>query len=118
VALDNTAVCAHGKPYGGIEQCGECRKARAVSVRTASPKADLRELELLEDECREAAKYLRRHGRDWVEGTDRERNVGLKAFETALKYDRMAYEARALRVGVEHDQWLRDENMRMRGSGN
>lgn len=123
VATDTTGnYCpTHSRHFGKLEQCADCRTARRDSaIASTSPKADTRELELRENEYRTDAKYLRRKAREWIdEGTAQERNGALKAFDAAAKYERMALEVRLMRLEFEHDQWLRDENMRMSGgSGN
>ena len=113
--------CAlHDVTYGSLEQCGVCRAAKGASIKPGSPKADTRELELREDEYRTDAKYLRRKAREWIDGgTAQERNIALKAFDAASKYERLALEIRSARLEIQHDQWLRDENMKMHGgSGN
>lgn len=112
--------CAlHDVWYGQLEQCGECRKARGITVKTTSPKADTHELKVREDEYREADKYLRRIARDWLEnGTAQERNVALKAFDAASKYARLALEIRQSRLEIEHDQWLVDQKRQLGGGGN
>lgn len=121
MAQDTTGnYCAkHDRHYGKIEQCGGCRAERSISVRAASPKADTRELELRENEYREADKYLRRVAREWLdEGTPRERGVALKAFDTAAKWARLALEIRQQRLELEHDQWLVEQKRLLGGGGN
>jgi hypothetical protein len=109
----------HDVLYGKVEQCPRCRADRSITVKQASPKADTHELKLREDEYREADKFLRRIGKEWLdEGTAQERNAAIKAFDAASKWARLALEIRTTRLEIEHDQWLRDENMKMRGDGN
>ncbi len=108
----------HNETFGKLEQCSKCRASRGISVKTASPKADTRELQLREDEYRSAEKYLRRKGEEWLEGTERERNLGLKCFDTATKYARLAMEIRQARLEMEHDMWLRDQKALLGGGGN
>jgi hypothetical protein len=105
--------------YGKLEQCSVCRAARAITVKTASPKADTRELELRENEYREADKYLRRIGREWLDdGTPQERNAALKAFDSASKWARLSLEIRQQRLEMEHDQWLVEQKRLLGGGGN
>lgn len=110
----------HNRQYGKLEQCADCRSARVHTVAAVSPKADTRELELRESEYREADKFLRRMGRELLdEGTAQERGLAIKMFDAASKWARLALEIRSDRLEIEHDHWLRDENMKMRGgSGN
>jgi hypothetical protein len=112
--------CAtHDQHYGKLEQCGVCRSQRAITVKTASPKADTRELELRENEYREADKFLRRIGKEWIdEGTAQERNAALKAFDAASKWARLALEIRQQRLEMEHDQWLVEQKRLLGGGGN
>jgi hypothetical protein len=122
VATDTTGgYCAkHDRHYSALGDCDDCRDARRGAVAQGSPKADLRELELREGEFRADAKYLRRRAREWIDdGTAQERNIALKAFDTAAKYERLALEIHAKVIEVKHDHWLRDENMKISGgSGN
>jgi hypothetical protein len=109
----------HDQHYGKIEQCSGCRAARSITVKTASPKADTRELELREIEYREADKFLRRIGKEWIdEGTAQERNAALKAFDAASKWARLALEIRQQRLEMEHDQWLVEQKRLLGGGGN
>lgn len=109
----------HDVWYGKLEQCGICRAARATFVKTESPKADTADLAVREGEYREADKYLRRKGKEWLEeGTARERNVALKAFDTASKFARISYEIRQWRLEVEHEQWLAAQKRLLDGGGN
>jgi hypothetical protein len=112
--------CAiHDVWHGQIEQCGECRKARGITVKTGSPKADTRELHLREAEYREADKYLRRIAREWLDdGTAQQRGIALKAFETATKYARLALEIHTSIKELEHDQWLVEQKRLLGGGGN
>lgn len=108
----------HDVWYGKLEQCGSCRAAHSSVVRVRSPKADTHELEVRESEYREADKYLRKKGREWLEdGTAQERHVALKAFEAATKYARLAYEIRQWRLEVEHEQWLAAQKRMLAGNG-
>lgn len=116
---DQRRCPTHDVWYGKLEQCGECRRAHASAARIESPKADTRELEIREAEYRETDKYLRKIGREWLdEGTARERNVALKAFDTASKFARIAYEIRQWRLEVEHEQWLAAQKRLLSGGGN
>lgn len=110
-----TEYCAkHDQHYGRLEQCAKCRAARSIVVSATSPKADTSELRLRENEYREADKYLRRMGRDWLDnGTAQERNVALKAFDAAAKYARIALEIHQSLKELEHDQWLVEQKRRL-----
>lgn len=109
----------HDAHYSKVEQCGTCRAERAGSVAVASPKADTHELDVREQEYREADKFLRRIAREWLDdGTAQERNVALKAFDTAAKYARLALEIRTSRLELEHDQWLVEQKRKLSGGGN
>jgi hypothetical protein len=104
----------HDITYGKLEQCSACRAARSVTVKTGSPKADtsakrvhaatarLRELACW-DACQLAM------------ATDG--NIAVKWSAESTKWARVAAEIEAQITEIEHDQWLRDENMRM-GGGN
>lgn len=108
----------HNRHYGKLEQCADCRSARSITVKPGSPKADTRELELREEEYREADKFLRRLGREWLtEGTAQERGIAIKAFDAASRWARLAIEIRTTRLEIEHDQWLREQK-RIMGGGN
>jgi hypothetical protein len=111
--------CAiHDIQYGKLEQCSRCRAERSAIVKTGSPKADTKELRLREAEYREADKFLRRIARETLdEGTAQERVIAIKMFDAAARWARLALEIHTSILEVEHDQWLRDENMRMRGGG-
>jgi hypothetical protein len=116
---DQKHCAEHNVWYGKLEQCGICRAARSLTTRTESPKADTHELAVRESEYRETDKYLRKLGRDWIdEGTPRERNVALKAFDTAAKFARIAYEIRQWRTEIEHEQWLAAQKRLLDGGGN
>jgi hypothetical protein len=120
VATDTTGgYCPeHKLHYPRLQQCAECRRARAGAAVSGSPKADTRELELREQEYREADKYLRRVAREWLDdGTAQERNVALKAFDAAAKYARLALEIRTSRLEIEHDQWLVEQKRKLSGGG-
>lgn len=112
--------CAkHNRTLGKLERCSACRAERSGSVKAGSPKADTHELEVRESEYREADKYLRRIAREWLDdGTAQERNVALKAFETATKYARLALEIRQIRTELEHDHWLVEQKRLLGGGGN
>lgn len=61
---------------------------------------------------------MRRKGREWLEdGTAQERNIALKAFDTATKFARIAYEIRQWRLEVEHEQWLAAQKRLLAGGG-
>jgi hypothetical protein len=111
--------CAvHDIRYGKLEQCRACRAERSATVKASSPKADTKELRLRESEYREADKFLRRIAREILdEGTAQERGLAIKMFDAAAKWARIALEINTSMLEIEHDQWLRDENMRMRGGG-
>jgi hypothetical protein len=112
--------CAeHGVTYGPLEQCGECRSARSITVKVGSPKADTKELRLREAEYRETDKYLRRIGREILdEGTAQERGLALKAFDAASKWARLSLEIHTSIKELEHDQWLVEQKRLLGGSGN
>lgn len=113
---DTTATCPHGRPYGGIEQCGECRRVRATAISPTSPKAETKELETREHEYRAADVYLRRLAREWLDdGTARDRQVALKAFDAAARWARLALEIRQQRIEIEHDQWLVEQKRILSG---
>lgn len=116
---DEKHCALHDVTYGKLEQCSACRAAHATSARTESPKADTSELATRESEYREADKYLRKKGREWLEdGTAQERNVALKAFDTASKFARISYEIRQWRLEIEHEQWLAAQKRALAGGGN
>ena len=109
----------HDVWYGKLEQCGACREAHYSATKNVSPKADTSELAVRESEYREADKYLRKKGKEWLEdGTAQERNVALKAFDTASKFARISYEIRQWRLEVEHEQWLAAQKRLLDGGGN
>jgi hypothetical protein len=112
--------CAtHDQHYDRLEQCSGCRAAKSITVKTASPKADTRELELRETEYREADKFLRRMAREWLEeGTAQERGIAIKAFDAASKWARLSLEIRTTRLELEHDQWLVEQKRLLGGGGN
>lgn len=109
----------HDKHYSKLEQCGACRAERAGTVAVGSPKADTRELELREQEYREADKYLRRMAREVLDdGTAQERGLAIKMFDAASKWARLALEIRTSRLEMEHDQWLVEQKRKLSGGGN
>jgi hypothetical protein len=119
LGADEKLCPTHDVVYGKLEQCAQCRAARAITVKVSSPKADTRELELRESEYREADKYLRRVARELMEeGTAQERGLALKAFDAATKWARLALEIRTSRLELEHDQWLVEQKRMLGGGGN
>jgi hypothetical protein len=116
---DGVKLCAkHDIRYGKLEQCSACRGERVASVKVGSPKADTKELRLRESEYRESDKFMRRIAREVLEdGTAQERGIAIKMFDAAAKWARLSLEIHTSLTELEHDQWLRDENMRM-GGGN
>jgi hypothetical protein len=117
---DGQKHCAiHDVVYGKLEQCSACRSARSITVKTGAPKADTAELRLRESEYREADKYLRRLGREWLDdGTAQERGLALKAFDAASKWARIALEIHTSIKELEHDQWLVEQKRLLGGGGN
>lgn len=114
-ATDGKPYCAlHDQHYGKLEQCSRCRAAKGIAVKVGSPKSDTRELELREQEYREADKYLRRVAREWLDdGTPQERSIAMKAFDAASKWARLALEIRTSRLELEHDQWLVEQKRQL-----
>jgi hypothetical protein len=79
----------------------------------------MHELAVRDSEYREADKYLRRIAREWLDdGTAQERNIALKAFDTAAKFARLSLEIHEKVKEFEHDQWLVDQNRLLGGGGN
>lgn len=110
--------CAlHDVWYGQLEQCAECRKSRGISVKAASPKTDVKELQLLADEYRAEDKFLRRVAREWLtDGTAKERRDALEAIKTAARCASLFKETHLSIKELEHDHWL-VEQKRLLGSG-
>jgi hypothetical protein len=102
----------HDITYGKLEQCSASRAERSSSVKTGSPKADttakrvnaatarLRELA-----CWDACKLAMAD----------DGNIAVKWSSESAKWARLAAELEAQITEIEHDQWLRDENMKMHG---
>jgi hypothetical protein len=112
--------CAlHNVSYGALEQCGACRAAKGITVKTAAPKADTHELRLREQEYREADKFLRRVAREILdEGTAQERGLAIKMFDAASKWARLSLEIHTSIKELEHDQWLVEQKRLLGGGGN
>lgn len=107
---DSTATCPHGKLYGGVEQCLECRKSAGVAVVTGPPKVDTAEkrvnaatARLRELACWDEAKAQMRE----------EPNVAVKWSAESTKWARIAMEIEAGIAEIEHDQWLIDQKRRL-----
>ena len=112
-----TRTCpTHGVTYSSIEQCGECRTARGISVKSGAPKADASELRVREGEYREVDKYLRRLAREWLDdGTSRDRRDALEAFKVAARYAGLSLQIHTSVKELEHDQWLVEQKRALTG---
>lgn len=108
-------MCPHGKPYGGVERCGECRAARSVEVRTGSPKADTAPART------RAAEYRLYQASCWSEyaaNVKADPHVAVKFSAEAGKWAGRADELEMRILELEHDQWLMEQDRQRRGRGN
>lgn len=103
-------VCPHGKPYGGIEQCGECRASAGSAIASSSPKADTSkarkaaaEYRLREFALWDAAKAT------WLDDPNATAKLSAESGKWAGRADDI--EMRILEM--EHEQWLVDQKRKM-----
>ena len=108
--------CEHGVVASALKPCVECRRKPRAPVSTAADVDEFeRELEIRQEEQRSDAKYLRRVGRELIENGGRDAGLGLKFFDTAIKYERASLETLKEIRDKRHDRWLAAEVARQQG---
>ena len=108
--------CAtHDVWYGKLEQCGQCRIARAGTIKTGSPKADTtqKRVHAAEARLRELSCWERCKTTMPDDG-----HLAVKWSDSATKWARLAMEIEAQITEVEHDQWLAEQKRILDGGGN
>ena len=98
----------HDETFAALAVCPKCKSdpGDIIAPEEENSPAD-RELELLFQEFRTEAKFLRRISRERIEdGTAQDLAVALKASDVALKYDRAAVEIQSRLHDKRHDHWL------------
>lgn len=114
MSTDTTGpICPHGIAYGGIEQCGDCRRAKASSAKQRRELVDTtakRKLAVAarnkEDEC-------------WKQCVETTRDFPVYAVKwsaESAKWARIAMDLEKEISEYEHHQWLVELDRERRGS--
>lgn len=108
--------CEHGIVASALKPCVECRRKPPAQA-TANVDVDEyeRELEIRQEEQRSDAKFLRRIGRELIDNGGRDAGLGLKFYDTAIKYERASLETLKEIRDKRHDRWLAAEVARQQG---
>lgn len=90
----------HDATFARGEVCHGCTTDPGVAMSDEElDDADDRDLSIRESEVRSLAKFVFRHGRELVEGTDRDTSAGVKLIAEGTKLERLALEIRDRRMG-------------------
>ena len=114
MATDTTGnYCpTHDRHFGKLEQCGDCRRARANDAATGSPKADTSAVRV------RAAEYRLCQSSCWQGYADNlkdDPHVAVKFSAEAGKWAGRADEIELRLLDIEHHQWMLEQDKQRRG---
>jgi hypothetical protein len=105
----------HGAEFSRGDVCHRCITDPGDPVVAFTEEDDDADLRARINEARERERLLIRHGRDWLDGTDKEKSLGLKAFDCASKWARISNELQQIIEDRDHDRRLIRHEREMSG---